>query len=57
LKHLLKYIWLVTFVVALALFIVSVYKSGFSKNYPLLLISALALLMFWLRKKMNEQSK
>jgi len=53
-KDLLKYIWLSAAIIAFILSIHSSIKNGFSESYPLYIITAIAVVMFLFRKKINK---
>ena len=53
-KNSLKYIWLITAIIAIILGIVSTIKSGIAESYPLFIISVVAYLMYRFRKTINN---
>ncbi len=54
-KNLLKYIWLITAIIAIILGIASTIKSGIAESYPLFIIAIVAYLMFRFRKTINNR--
>jgi hypothetical protein len=54
LKNILKFVWFATALFAFGLATISTKKAGFSESYPLFIIAGVALLMYFIRKKMSE---